>query len=299
MMNKWCWLLLIVLCWSAAGYGIFGVGVKRGNDGISTKKEFERIVSLAPNITEILFALGLGEKVVGVPLYSEYPPETAEKLKVGTFWQPNIEAVIGAKPDLIVTLEIERQKYIAQRLRRIGYTNLTVDIEKVGDLFDAIKKIGDLTGKQIEADKLLSEIKGKLAKISSLGKNEEKLKVLYIVQRKPLRVAGRETFVNEIIELAGGENAIGPTIQKYPPIGSEQVLGSDVDVIIEPSMGQNDLEGLKIKAMEYWRGFENIPAVKNNRIYVIDDDTVSQLGPRLPEGVEAIARCLRAGSFEN
>jgi len=298
-MNKWCWLLLIVLCWSAAGYGIFGVGVKRGNDGISTKKEFERIVSLAPNITEILFALGLGEKVVGVPLYSEYPPETAEKLKVGTFWQPNIEAVIGAKPDLIVTLEIERQKYIAQRLRRIGYTNLTVDIEKVGDLFDAIKKIGDLTGKQIEADKLLSEIKGKLAKISSLGKNEEKLKVLYIVQRKPLRVAGRETFVNEIIELAGGENAIGPTIQKYPPIGSEQVLGSDVDVIIEPSMGQNDLEGLKIKAMEYWRGFENIPAVKNNRIYVIDDDTVSQLGPRLPEGVEAIARCLRAGSFEN
>ncbi len=118
-----------------------------------------------------------------------------------------------------------------------------------------------------------------------------------MVQREPLRVAGRDTFVNEMIELAGGENAMGPTIYKYPPIGAEQVIAGGADVIIEPSMTEDDLPSQQDKAFQYWNRFENVPAVINKRIYVINGDIVSRLGPRLYEGVETIARCLRPELF--
>jgi iron complex transport system substrate-binding protein len=110
-------------------------------------------------------------------------------------------------------------------------------------------------------------------------------------------VAGRDTFINEMIELAGGENAIAPTIHKYPPIGAEQVIASRADVIIEPAMNPNDLAAQQENAIQYWSQFKNVPAVVNNLIYIIDGDTVSRLGPRLYEGTELIARCLRPELF--
>jgi iron complex transport system substrate-binding protein len=102
-----------------------------------------------------------------------------------------------------------------------------------------------------------------------------------------------------MIELAGGQNAIGPTIYKYPPIGSEQVIAARADVIIEPSMTPQDLPAQQDATLKYWNEFENLPAVINKRIYVIDGDIVSRLGPRVFEAVETIARCLHPELFEN
>jgi iron complex transport system substrate-binding protein len=255
----------------------------------------DRIVSLAPNLTEILFALGLDEKIIAVSSDSDYPPEAAKKAKAGTFWQPNLEAVIAARPDLVVTLGFEQQKNLAQRLNRIGYVSLTVNIEKVADLFGAIEKIGAATGSQPRAAELLRSIRANLDRLSALVAAGPKVKVLWVVQRQPLRVAGRETFANEMIELAGGENAIGPTLHKYPPIGSEQVYTCGAEVIIEPAMGRESFAVQQAGAFEYWGRFGNLPAVKNRRIYVVNADTVSRLGPRLYEGLETVAECLRPG----
>ncbi len=116
-----------------------------------------------------------------------------------------------------------------------------MNIEKVSELFEAIDKIGTATGKQHEANQLVSGIRKKLNGLAALVGTKDKVRVLWVVQREPLRVAGRDTFVNEMIELAGGENAMGPTVYKYPPIGAEQVIASGADVIIEPSMTQEDL----------------------------------------------------------
>ena len=258
-----------------------------------------RIVSLAPNLTEILFAIGLDDEIVGVTLDSDYPPDAAEKPKVGTFWQPNIEAVVAARPDMVITLGFEQQKNLAGCLRRIGYNSLTVDIEKVSDLFDAIKRIGAATGRQRKANDLISRIRTNLQQLAILVGGEAKVRVLWVVQREPLRVAGRDTFVNEMIELAGGENAIGPTVHKYPPIGSEQVIACNADVIIESAMGREDIESQRDRALQYWSKFKHLPAVASRRVYVIDGDTVSRLGPRLYEGTETIAKCLRPDLFEN
>jgi iron complex transport system substrate-binding protein len=139
-------------------------------------------------------------------------------------------------------------------------------------------------------------MKEKLQDLSALAASK-RVRVLFVVQREPLRVAGRDTFVNEMIELAGGENAIGPTLHKYPPIGAEQVIACAADVIIEPTMTAEDVIKQRQKAIQYWSRFKNVPAVKNSRIYVIDGDAVSRLGPRICEGTKAIAKCLRPEFF--
>ena len=291
--------MLTILCWTGAGFAIFGVRQERCRGVTPLPSQVNRIVSMAPNLTEILFALGLDEKIVAVSNDSDYPPETADRSKVGTFWQPNIEAVIAAKPDLAITLGFSQQRNLAQRLKRIGYNSLALNIEKVSELFEAIERIGAATGRQYEANELVDDIRKKLDNLSSLVGTNSSVSVLWIVQRTPLRVAGRDTFVNEMIDLAGGENAIGPTMHKYPPIGAEQVIACGADVIIEPAMGQENLPEQQTGALKYWSKFKNVPAVKNKRIYVIDGDTVSRLGPRLYEGVETIAKCLRPEIFEN
>jgi iron complex transport system substrate-binding protein len=298
-MNKWWWLLLTIVCWTAAGFAIFDFREAQDNGDTPPSTNPSRIVSLAPNLTEILFALGLEKEIVRVTLYSDYPPAAATKAKAGTFWQPNIEAIISARPDLIVTLAIEQQKNFADRLKRINYNCLTVEIEKVNDLFEAIEIIGTVTGKKNKANELVTNIRNRLDKLSALVDQEAKVKVLWVVQREPLRVAGRNTFINEMLELAGGENAIGSTLHKYPPIGAEQVIVSGADVIIEPSMQQKDLTVQRNSALEYWSKFENLPAVANKRIYIIQGDIVSRLSPRLYEGIETIAGCLRPELFEN
>jgi len=291
-MNKWWWLLLVTLCWAGAGFTIFGVPGDQNCGDTSPPAKTGRIVSMAPNLTEILFALGLDKKVVAVSNDSDYPPEAADRKKVGTFWQPNIEAVIAAKPDLLVTLGFSQQKNLANRLKRIGYNTLTLNIEKVGELFEAIEKIGEATGKRLQAKALITDMRKKIDNLSALLTTGDRVRVLYVVQREPLRVAGRDTFINEIIELAGGESAIGPTVHKYPPIGTEQVIACGAEAIIESAVGTGDIGRQQRAAHDFWSKWPSLLAVENNRIYVIEADAVLRLGPRLPQAVEMIARCL-------
>jgi len=298
-MNKWCWLLLSIVCWTAVGFAAFGLREGRNSSEPAAAVRVDRIVSMAPSLTEILFALGLDEEIVGVTLFSDYPPAAAEKPKVGSFWQPNIEAVVAARPNLVMTLGFGQHRDLAERLKRIGYNTIAVNIEKVSDLFSAIGQIAAATGRQRQAEELVTGIKERVNAVSGLVGTLPKVRVLWVVQRVPLRVAGRDTFVNEMIELAGGENAIGRTVHKYPPIGAEQVIACGADVIIEPEMGRGDVDAQRDEALRHWGKFGNLPAVTENRIYVIRGDTVSRLGPRLYEGTETIARCLRPYLFEN
>ena len=252
----------------------------------------QRIVSLAPSLTEILFALGLDDKIAGVTLHSDYPPAAHKKTKVGTFWQPDTEAVIAAKPDLVVTLQIEQQKRAADSLNRLGYRVLALKIEKIEELFAAIQKIGTATGSKQRADELIENIGGQLHYLKSKYSSPSKPKVLWVIQTEPLRVAGRNTFINELIELLGGENAIGSTIQQYPPIGTEELLACNAEVIIQSAMSKIDIDKQQQQAEVFWSKWASMPAVKDNNIYVVNSDTVLRLGPRLPQGVEIVGRCL-------
>lgn len=258
----------------------------------------QRIVSLAPNLTEILFELGLGERVVAVSNNSDYPPEAANKKKIGTFWQPSTEAVIASRPDLVVALWFEQQKSVAETLKRLGFRVLTLKIEETEELFTAIEKIGGAADCKQRADELIKNIRTRMNNLKLKVGSTNKVKLLWVVQTEPLRVAGRNTFANELIELAGGENAIGPTISKYPQIGAEEILTCGAEAIIQSAMGTGNIPAQQRAAEAFWSKRTNLPAVKNNRIYVVESDTILRLGPRFPQGAETVARCLHPNIFD-
>jgi len=291
-MNKWLWLLLTILCLVGGGFLIITMLSDQGSNAATQPTQVNRIVSLAPNLTEILFELGLGEKVVAVSNDSDYPAKAAKKNKLGTFWQPNTEAIIAAKPDLVVTLWFEQQKSVAEAMKRLGYRVLTLKIESIEELLAAIEGIGASTDTQNRAEQLVEDITARLNNLRLKVTPTKKVKVLWVVQAEPLRVAGRDTFLNELIELAGGENAIGPTIQQYPSVGGEQLLSCGAETIIQSAMGTTDIHAQQQSAERFWSRWEALPAVKNGRIHVINPNTTLRLGPRLCEGLELITYCL-------
>lgn len=295
-MNKW-WLLAIILCLAGAGFVIFGFPKVQNRGAAPLPSKPARIVSLAPNLTEILFALELDEQIVAVSNDCDYPLKADDKKKIGTFWQPNTETIIACKPELVVTLWFEQQKAVADSLKRLGYRILTLKIEKIDELLTAIQEIGTATGCKANADQLLKNINSKLNDLQLKLGSANKVKVLWVVQAEPLRVAGRNTFINELIELAGGENAIGNTLQQYPPIGTEEILTCGAETIIQSAMGKSNLIEQQKAAEKFWSKWRYMPAVKNNRIYVVKPDTVTRLGPRLCQGVELIAQCLHPEIF--
>jgi iron complex transport system substrate-binding protein len=252
---------------------------------------------MAPNLTEILFALGLEPSIVGVTQDSDYPPAASDKPRVGTYWHPKIEAVIATRPDLVVTLAFEQQRDLARRLRRLGYASLVADVETIAGLFSTILAIGEATGTDRQAAALSADMRKEIDRLKTATAGGPRVKVLWVVQREPLRVAGRDTFINEMIELAGGENAVGPTLHIYPAIGAEQVIAARPEVIIEPVMLPGALDQQHRQALAYWGRFATVPAVAAGRIYVIDGDVVSRLSPRLLTGIRTIARCLRPDLF--
>ena len=296
-MRKWLLLLAALTAWIVLGYITFNSGPVNARAGQPQTAQPVRIVSMAPDLTEILYALRLEERVVAVTIDSDYPPAAVNKPKVGTFWQPNIEAVIAVKPDLVVTQAFEQHRSLVQRLRRMGYACLTFHIEQVNDLFTAIETVGNATGQSRAAKDLVDNLQGRIRRLQSLLATRDKVRVLWVVQREPLRVAGLDTFVNGVMELAGGRNAIGPTLHKYPPIGAEQVIASNVQAIVEPMMTRGDADAQRQAAFSYWSRFANVPAVANKRVYIVDGDIVSRLSPRLIDGIETVARYLHPEVF--
>jgi iron complex transport system substrate-binding protein len=290
-MKKW-WLLLIVLFLFSAGLVISGIRQSQKQAPTAPPENPERIVSLAPSLTEILFALGLDDKIIGVTLNCDYPPEAMQKIKVGSYWQPDTESVIAAKPDLVVTLKIPQHENIANSLKSLGYRVLTLKIEKIKELPIAIREIGIATGSEQQANELIENFSNKLDYLKSKYSSTNKLKVLWVVQAEPLRVAGRNTFVNELIELLSAENAIGPTIQQYPPISTEELLACNAKIIIQSAMGKEDIRVQQQQADIFWNQWPGLAAVKNKKVYVVDSDTVLRLGPRLPQGIEMISHRL-------
>lgn len=297
-MMRWWALSVLLALWIALGCMILRPGCSNAAcDETSGHGTPARIVSAAPNLTEILFALGLGEQVVGVANGSDYPAAAATKLRIGTFWQPNVEAVIAAQPDLVLTLSFEQQKSLATRLTRIGYSSLPLAIWTMEDLFNAITVIGRATGREEDARRLNADMTARIERLQKRLAGRSKTRVLWVVQREPLRVGGRNTFVNELIELAGGENAIGPTLHKYPPIGGEQVLACGAEVIIEPAMMPDQMETQRVQTLTYWQRFAGLPAVAGGRLHIVDGDIVSRLGPRVCDGIETIAGYLHPEVF--
>jgi len=250
-----------------------------------------RVVSLAPATTEILFALGLDREIVGVTTFCKYPPKALAKEKVGTFSHPSIEKIISLKPDIIFCTGLEQNDVVA-KLKQLNLNICISDPSNFEELFASILKIGSLVNRDKEAAGLVSamrhsidEIRSKTANVS----NDKKPRVFVEIWNDPLTTAGKGSFVDELISLAGGTNIAGDVNKPYFYFNPEEVVRRDPDYIILAYMDNKD----SLKMFGKRIGWNSVSAIKNNRVYGdIDPDLLLKPGPRLVDGLREVHKRL-------
>jgi len=267
-------------------------GCVNENPQENNKKTPERIISTAPSNTEILFALGLGDKVVGVTTYCNYPPEAPEKEKIGGFSTVDIEKIISLNPDMVLASSKTGDENI-KKLEDKGITVLIVEPKNIDEILKAIELIGNVTGKENEAKSLTENMLKRINKVKENSKNlKEKPKVMYVVWHEPLMSAGKNTFANDIIEIAGGENIYSDMEIQYPTISLESVIDRNPDIIIA-SVGHGDAGNLTYNYVMNEPRLKDVNAVKNKRVYEIDADIMNRPGPRISDALEQFAVWMR------
>jgi iron complex transport system substrate-binding protein len=249
----------------------------------------ERIIPLAPSLTEILYYLGLGDNVAGVTEYSYYPPEAKEKPSVGSYVDPNIEKIISLYPDLVIGTRdgnLPNSVYLLDQARIPVYV---VNPRNVMDSLSTIEEIGNLCGVSDMAHQLVDTLKKRLEAVQDAVASGKRPVVFIQINRSPIMTVNKNTFLNDLIRLAGGTNMTADEPITYPRISIEEVIRKKPDIIIISTM---DMEAAGEKAREDWMKWKSIPAVKNNQVYLIDSDTINRPSQRIVEGLEAMARLI-------
>jgi iron complex transport system substrate-binding protein len=237
----------------------------------------ERIVAVAPALVEILFELGLGERVVGVGSYSRWPPEVEEKTRIGGLIDPRLETVVELQPDLAVLLPSERT--LARALADLGIDVLVLPVETIEDLVGAIETIGGRTGSQERARELIERLH---SGIEPRG-DATRLEVLLIAGREPgnladVYAAASGTFLDELLERLGAVNVFADSRIRYPNVGLEEILVRSPDVIVE-LQPERLSEKARVRLVDDWQG---VTALPESCIAVIEGDYTLLPGPRLP-----------------
>ncbi|RKX75408.1 MAG: cobalamin-binding protein [Spirochaetes bacterium] len=266
---------------------------------VRLEKVPERLVSLAPSSTEILFAVGAGEEVVGVTTYCNYPPEAKTREKVGGFAPDTIsvEKILSLNPGLVISGGSFHQSVI-DTLESTGITVYALDSHSFEEIYNSIETIGLLTGHREEALKRIQymrEIEQKIASLVEKIPPEKRLKVFWEVWDEPLMTAGSNAFMGQIIEKAGGLNIFSDLKQDYPVISQEEIVRRNPDVIMGP---QSHASALNAERIAERPGWENISAVENGRIYTLDDNISSRPGPRIVNALGLVVKTLYPELFE-
>jgi iron complex transport system substrate-binding protein len=249
----------------------------------------QRIISLAPSNTEILFALGLGDRVVGVTNYCDYPPEAQEKEKVGDYYGPDIEKIIALQPDLILATNFNRFDVIPA-LEQQGYAVFAVATQTLDDVLESIKKIGEITGKEAEASELVNGMKSKIEEIQEQTKDlEQKPGVFYMTWQDPMWTVGRNTWIDDLINIAGGVNVFSQNFEGGAMIQLEWLILVNPEIIITSELSYD----WAINATE----LATTNASQTGRIYTLDDNLIQRPGPRLIEALEWFAHFIHPEIF--
>jgi len=274
---------LTVFCVSISGARTVSDEIGRS---VNISEAPQRIVSLAPGITETLFALGLEDKIAGVTTFCDWPAAASTKTRIGGFINPSIEKIISLQPDLILATADGNRKETVEQLERLGLPVYVTNPSDTKGVLRSIFNIGIITNREKEAGKLVDKLQKRLNAISSRVRHKSKPRVFFQLGIEPVITAGRGTLINEVIERSGGVNVAGRDIANYPSYSAEGILGASPEIIIFAPM-INDKEFTAVK--KYWRKFEQIPAVKNSNIYPIDANLINRASPRIIEAIEIMA----------
>ncbi len=246
----------------------------------------QRIVSLAPSITETLFALGLDREIVGVTMLSTYPEGARSKPRVGTFVNISLERVVALNPDLVIGIADGNQKETVEQLERVGIPVYVVNPRGFEEIYRMILDIGRITGRADQAEKMVADLRGRINHVAFSLEGLERPRVFLQIGVSPIISVGKDTLHDELIYRAGGVNIYAEASVRYPRCGIEDIIVRKPDIIIVSSMKQG---GDFLEVRDGWKRWKIIPAVRNGRIHIIDTDLIDHPSPRVVDGLEKMA----------
>ncbi|MEW6570146.1 MAG: cobalamin-binding protein [Nitrospirota bacterium] len=264
----------------------------------------KRIVSLAPNMTEILFALNLGESIAGVTNFCDYPEEAKKKPKIGGMTTPSLEAIVSLKPDIVVMTTDGNPKEFEERLRSLRIKTYVFKARRLSELPQGIRDIGSAFGVKERADTLAKKMEDAINKFRNQKSNSSahpfskrvrvgngsslKKKVLYIIWPEPLIIAGSGTVIDDAITLLGAENIASKAETSYPKYSIEEIIHQSPDVIF---IGRGHMN-IEIASKRLLGKIATVRAVRNDSVFYVSD-SLYRLGPRVIRGIEEMAECLK------
>jgi len=253
----------------------------------------KRVVSLAPSLTEMLFAIGAGESVVGVTEYCDYPPEALTKTQVGDS-RPNLEAILALQPDLVLAMDLIRDD-VLDTLQQLKIPLFTVKAQSLEHIYGHLQTLGRMLSKVSEANALAQSMRKKVQAIRSRTEALSKPRVLYVVYPKPFMTVGPGSFIHQLLELAGGDNIAKDAGESYPRLSMEVVIQKDPEILLFPSMGGT---GSLETDLAQWTKWTTMSAVKHERLHFVPWTLISRPGPRLVQGLEALAKAIHPEVFQ-
>jgi iron complex transport system substrate-binding protein len=255
-----------------------------------------RIVSLAPSNTEIIYAMGIEDRLVGRTDYCNYPPEVAEVPSIGGFSTPDLETVVALEPDLVLATSMHEE--IVGQLEELGIATVVLAPQTIDEILASIELVGLAAGAEDEAATLVDAMSARIEAVAALTEGltpEEMVRTCFVVWHDPLMLAGGDTLYEELIRVAGGSNIISDQ-SDYPSIDLEEVIVADPQVIIV-GVGMGTGEDLPLQFLLDEPVLAVVSARQNDRVYAIDQDIVGRFGPRIVDALEQFASFLHPELF--
>jgi iron complex transport system substrate-binding protein len=253
---------------------------------VKINPEPHRIISLAPSVTETLFALGLGDRIVGVTSYCDYPPEAAQKERVGDTLRPGMEKIVALKPDLVIASTASQLEQFVRRLDELGVPIYVTNPRGIDDVLASIERIGEITGAEERAVELTRALRARIDATEQRVAPLEKQRVLFILGTEPLITAGATSFVTDLITRAGGKSISDDAPGDYPQYSLETAVAKQPEVIFLQA-GESELPSR----------LKQTPAARSGRVYRLNDDLLLRPGPRIVEGLEQMAEKIQGSGI--
>jgi iron complex transport system substrate-binding protein len=253
----------------------------------------QRVVSLAPSVTEALFALGFGDRLVGVTTHCDYPAEVRRIAKVGGFMSPSIEAVVAKRPELVLGVSTATDPLKVREMERFGLNVTVVSLASVKDIVNSIRTMARLLGDIPSGEKLTHRITVQLETVERRVAAAPRRRTLVAVGLRPLVAVGGKNFIDELITLAGGTNIAANAAQPWLNLPDEYIIAKAPQVIIQAGTGSD-----REVAVKHWADLKSIPAVRERRVYSYPSDKILRPGPRIGEAAQEIARLVHPECFQ-
>ena len=257
----------------------------------------KRIITMAPSVTETVFALGLGDRVVGVSDYCTFPPEALDKPRIGGFFNPNYERIVGLRPDAVLLLESSGRA--PSTFRKLRLPILEINHLSVDGIIESIEEIGTVCGMEAKADAIVGDIRQRLDRIAEKTAGRRRPRVLIAIDRtlgtgtlRDVYITGCDGHIDRIIELAGGQNAYSNGHARFPVVSQEGILKINPEVVIDLAYGLAGKDADQATIRADWQCLREVDAVRHDRVYLVADDFATVPGPRFILFVEKLARLL-------